>query len=408
MSGGRWPRQHCCRQTALGRGMVAGLGVGQGMSDHGQVVVLLRQGRPGVPPPLLFQRQVAGLLPVQVPACGGPTVHGSLPRGPSRVRAAVAVQACDVFDGEGPRSEISSVPGRNSSLRAASHIAGGWPVAVVVAVQALSQQRTAPHSSTTEVTPTWRSLASSPIAVGDMGRGDVATGRRWPGSGRRAWLRGRVGAVEDTWVGSKWRRSRGRSARCRTWAATVARMEWRWSKKASRARPRRSSLRDAAGTSQRRSAPLSCGPAGDVDEGGRLAESGGEEEAQDAAVREGPLRVGGQVAVDDGSDVEALQEGSDEGQGAERPSLVGEGRSVPGVRPRASAGNGVAVDAGRPARCGNEMLGGRSSGGARRNKARRTTPRRGRGVESWGRKGLPTAPHRKTGDHRKTGCGKWA
>src|ERR1700722_7992671 len=41
-----------------------------------------------------------------------------------------------------------------------------------------------------------------------------------------------------------------------TWAATAVRMEWRCVKKASSARPRRSSLRLSAGMSQRRSAPV--------------------------------------------------------------------------------------------------------------------------------------------------------
>ena len=88
--------------------------------------------------------------------------------------------------------------------------------------------------------------------------------------------------------------------------------------------------------------PGAFGPGGDVDEGGGLAESGGEQEAQDAAVGEGQLRIRGQVAVDDGGDVEALQQRCDEGQGAEGQGLVGEGRSVPGVRHGASAGNEVA------------------------------------------------------------------
>src|SRR5207302_1034652 len=113
-----------------------------------------------------------------------------------------------------------------------------------------------------------------------------------------------------------------------------------------------------------------------------------------------------QVVVNDGSEVETSEERCDQGQGAEGQSFVGESRSVPGVRHRASAGNGVAGDAGRPAQSGNEMIGSRSSGRPWRKKPRRTTRRRGRGVESWGRAGPPTGPHRKAGSHRTQGCGK--
>ena len=84
-------------------------------------------------------------------------------------------------------------------------------------------------------------------------------------------------------------------------------------------------------------------PRGDVDESGGLAEPGGEQEAEDAAVGEGELRVRRQVSVDDGGDVERSEQGYDEGEGPEVECFVGEGRSVPGVRHgRASAGNGVA------------------------------------------------------------------
>ena len=82
------------------------------------------------------------------------------------------------------------------------------------------------------------------------------------------------------------------------------------------------------------------GPGRDVDEGGGLTEAGSEQEAEDAPVGKSQLWSGGQVAVDDGSHVEALEEWCDEGQGAEGQRLVGEGRSEPGVRHSASARNG--------------------------------------------------------------------
>ena len=152
--------------------------------------------------------------------------------------------------------------------------------------------------------------------------------------------------------------------------------------------------------------PGALGPGGDVDEGGGLAQPGGEQEAEDASVGESQLRIGWQVAVDEGGNVEPLEERCDEGQGAQGQSLVGEGRAVPGVRHRASAGNRMAGDARWQARSGTEMIGGRSSGRPQRKKPRRTTRQRRRGVESWGREGPLTAPHGKTDDHRTEGCGK--
>src|SRR5262249_25185517 len=85
--------------------------------------------------------------------------------------------------------------------------------------------------------------------------------------------------------------------------------------------------------------PSVLGPGGEFDEGGGLEERGGEQEAQDGAVGEGELGIGGQMAVDDRGEVEPLEEWCNEGQGAEGQSLVGESRPVPGVRHRASAGN---------------------------------------------------------------------
>ena len=76
--------------------------------------------------------------------------------------------------------------------------------------------------------------------------------------------------------------------------------------------------------------PAVGGPSGDIDQGGGLAEAGGEQEAEDAAVGESQLRVGGQVVVDDGSDVQSLQEGDDESQGAEVAGLLLERGAMPG------------------------------------------------------------------------------
>src|SRR4029077_18048518 len=44
----------------------AALRIGQRVTDHGQVVILLWQRRVGLTPPLLLQRQVTGPLPVEL------------------------------------------------------------------------------------------------------------------------------------------------------------------------------------------------------------------------------------------------------------------------------------------------------------------------------------------------------
>jgi hypothetical protein len=53
--------------------------------------------------------------------------------------------------------------------------------------------------------------------------------------------------------------------------------------------------------------PSALGPGGDVDESGGLAESGCEQKAEDAPVRESALWIGRQMSIDDGRYVEALE-----------------------------------------------------------------------------------------------------
>ena len=98
-------------------------------------------------------------------------------------------------------------------------------------------------------------------------------------------------------------------------------------------------------------------PGRDVDQGGGLAEAGGQQEAEDAAVGEGQLRVRGQVAVDDGGDVQSLQEGDKEGQGAEVTGLVLERGAVPGWSHDASAGDRVAEETERSPRSRRRIVG---------------------------------------------------
>ena len=50
-------------------------------------------------------------------------------------------------------------------------------------------------------------------------------------------------------------------------------------------------------------------PGRKIDQGGRLAQPGGQQQAEDLAVGELPLGVGRQMAVDDAGDVELIEQG---------------------------------------------------------------------------------------------------
>jgi hypothetical protein len=105
--------------------------------------------------------------------------------------------------------------------------------------------------------------------------------------------------------------------------------------------------------------PSAFGPAGMLMRAVGSQSRAASRKAENAPVGKSQLRIGGQVAVDDGGQVEALEEWCDEGQGAKGQCLVGEGRSEPSVCHRASTKNGVTR---RPARSGMEMIADRSSG----------------------------------------------
>jgi hypothetical protein len=121
--------------------------------------------------------------------------------------------------------------------------------------------------------------------------------------------------------------------------------------------------------------PSLFGPGRDVDQGRGLAQAGREQEAEDLAVGESQLRVRGQVAVDDGSDVKPLKEWGDEGQWAKLQGIVGYGRAMPGLSHDASTGQGVVRETARSARSGTAMVGAGSSVKLWREKAWRATRR---------------------------------
>src|SRR5262245_12189359 len=57
------------------------------------------------------------------------------------------------------------------------------------------------------------------------------------------------------------------------------------------------------------------GPLGDVDQGGGTVQAGGQKHGEDGAVRD--LRVAGQMPIDDGGDVEFVDQGLEQSEGAE-------------------------------------------------------------------------------------------
>lgn len=80
---------------------------------------------------------------------------------------------------------------------------------------------------------------------------------------------------------------------------------------------------------QVRAAVLS--PGGDVDQGHGVTQAGSEEELQDGGVGELGLGVGGQVLLQDGAQLQAFQEGPEDGQGSHAQGRVGRGHSIAGA-----------------------------------------------------------------------------
>src|SRR5262249_9682582 len=72
------------------------------------------------------------------------------------------------------------------------------------------------------------------------------------------------------------------------------------------------------------------GPGGDVNQGRGLAEAGGQQQGEDAAVRELPLRGGGQMGINDIGEPQALGQRGGEGQGPGGGGLFRDGGVLPG------------------------------------------------------------------------------
>jgi hypothetical protein len=114
------------------------------------------------------------------------------------------------------------------------------------------------------------------------------------------------------------------------------------------------------------------------------------------------------VAVDEGSDVQALKERGDEGQRAEVEGIVGDGRAMPGWSHNASAGDKVAGETRRRAQRGERIVGAESSlrQGEKKVVPGDTPTRQERRIV--GRLISPNLPWREAADHPHQGCGKWA
>src|SRR5205085_11247172 len=140
----------------------------------------------GVPPPLLLQGQVAGALPVQARRVR--VVQRAIvpPGDRAEYGAAVAVQAGDVFDGEGAAvgDEQGPRPQQVRREQPVTLLADGG-VAVVVAVQALTQDGDGTEFIDHRGDADLDELSIIAVAVRDVSRGHVAARRRRPGGSRR-------------------------------------------------------------------------------------------------------------------------------------------------------------------------------------------------------------------------------
>src|ERR1700730_7130799 len=178
------------------------------------------------------------------------------------------------------------------------------------------------------------------------------------------------------------------------WTATLVRMEWRCSKKASSARPSRASVRAATGTSQRRSAPVRSAQAG------MLTRSVGWQSR--AASRRLRMRPWEKASWGSGGKWRSMMAATSRrcSRGAMRAK--GPKRRVSSVRVGpcqasaigASAGTRVAGNARRLAQRGKEIIGGRSTASLRRKKTREApmTVRTQRRIVRGGRSHLPPSP----------------
>lgn len=233
--------------------------------------------------------------------------------------------------------------------------------AVGVAVQTLAHQRDGTPFIDDAGDADLNELGVLPLAVRDVRRWHVGGWGRRPGAGERPWLRGLVSSGEAQMCGIEveavaWQVGQMESLSSDGGQDGVTLVE-EGVKGSSEA-----VIVEGVG----RDVPEEVGsgiggPGRDVDEGGGLAETGGEQETEDLAVGEGPLWVRGKVSVDDGGDVELLQERCDECQGSEVPGIVGEGGSVPGLCHDASWEDGVAEKQRKPMQCGTGIIGRESS-----------------------------------------------
>jgi len=235
-------------------------------------------------------------------------------------------------------------------------------VAVLVTVQTLAQERNrsqfVDHGSDADLDE----FGVIPIPVGDMSWANVATVGGRPRSVLRAGFGGLIGSIEVQMGRVKVQTVEGEFRQVDYLGSNRGLDGVALGEKGVQGSSQAIIVETVRGDVPEVVRPGAFGPRRDVDESGGLTESGSEQEAEDASVGESQLQVRRQVAVDDGSQVEALEEWCDKGQGAEGQRLVGEGRSEPGVRHRASARNRGTEMTRRQAQSGMQMIVGRSSG----------------------------------------------
>src|SRR5262249_32923934 len=188
--------------------------------------------------------------------------------------------------------ETIRVP-RRSRLAASSQSPCGsmavWPLRLPS--RQWLRRGTAPSRSTTEVTPTWISLASSPWPWGMCAGGTAAEAVGGQGGGGGRWVGRLVGAVEGEMGGVEVQAVAGQLGEANGLGGDGGEDGVALGEKGIEGASQAVIVEAIGGEVPKEVRPGVFGPGGDVEEGGGLAQPGGQEKAEDTAMREGELRV---------------------------------------------------------------------------------------------------------------------
>jgi len=180
-------------------------------------------------------------------------------------------------------------------------------MAVLAAVEALAQNGNGTELVHDGSDADLNELGVIAIAVGDVSRRYVAACRRWPGQVLGSRLGGRVGSVEAEVSGIEVQAVERELGQEDGLGSDGGQDGMALGEEGIECSSEAIIVEAECGDVPEEVSPGALGPVGYVDECGGLAEPGGEQEAEDATVREGQLGVWRQVAIDDGCNVELLE-----------------------------------------------------------------------------------------------------